>query len=189
MAVSFGKNKTASELALYVASPESRGLYYASYLPQTVAFAKNLKETETLLGYVSAHLQNPDGRQVVLLLDNFDLVYRANIEAFRDIIGYGHQYGLTAICAGPAQVMAGGDRILRVLRERNAIWLGEIDPIDAAAFGFTRQRKGGKGSGYIKLNGRFAPLQTAIINNPEGVIKSIQAKYKKLESIPEGVKV
>ena len=189
MAVGFGKNKTANELALYVASPESRGLYYASYLPQTVAFAKNLKETETLLGYVSAHLQNPDGRQVVLLLDNFDLVYRANIEAFRDIIGYGHQYGLTAICAGPAQVMAGGDRILRVLRERNAIWLGEIDPIDAAAFGFTRQRKGGKGSGYIKLNGRFAPLQTAIINNPEGVIKSIQAKYKKLESIPEGVKV
>ena len=188
IAIGFARIQSAHELALYIASPESYGLNYASYLPQTVGFAKNLKETETLLNHVSAHLQNPDGRQVVLLLDNFDLVYRAGIKIFSDVIGYGHQYDLTAICAGPAQVMAGGDRMLRVLRERNAVWLGEIDPIDAAAFGF-RQKKGGKGSGYIKLAGRFAPLHTAIIQNPESVISRIQGKYSKVENIPEGAKV
>jgi DNA segregation ATPase FtsK/SpoIIIE, S-DNA-T family len=186
IALGLGKIKSANDLALYIASPESRGLNVASHLPQTVAFAKTLKETEKMLEYVSTHLQKPDGRQVVLLLDNFDLIFRSGMEILGGVIGYGHQYKLTAICAGPAQAMAGGDRTLRVLRERNAIWLGEIDPIDAAAFGFTTQRKGGKGSGYIKLDGRVAPLQTVIIKHPESVIKMIQGKHKKQESVPQG---
>jgi S-DNA-T family DNA segregation ATPase FtsK/SpoIIIE len=182
IAFGFGKIKSNDELALYIASPESHGLNIANHLPQTVAFAKTLKETEILLGYVSAHLQKPDGRQVVMLLDNFDLIFRSGMEILGSVIGYGDQYQLTAICAGPAQAMAGGDRTLRVLRERNAIWLGEIDPIDAAAFGFTAQRKGGKGSGYIKLDSRIAPLQTVIINDPESVVKEIQGKYQKQEA-------
>ncbi|MCD4672693.1 MAG: type VII secretion protein EssC [Anaerolineaceae bacterium] len=189
IAIGLAKNKSPEELALYIGSPESRGLNLASHLPQTVAFASTLKDTETLLGYVSTHLQNPDGRQVVMLLDNFELIFRSSfLELISDVIGYGHQYHLTAICAGPAQVMAGGDRILRLLRERRSIWLGEIDPLDAATFGFTKQRKGGKGKGYINLGGEIAPLQTAIIAKTDSVIKAIQGKYPKQEQIPEGEK-
>jgi DNA segregation ATPase FtsK/SpoIIIE, S-DNA-T family len=190
IAVGLATIKSPESLALYIGAPESSGLNLTSHLPQTVTYAHTLKDTETMLGHVSAHLQNPDGRQIVMLLDNFELIFRSSyLELLSNVIGFGHQYQLTAICAGPAQVMASGDRTLRLLRERKSIWLGEIDPLDAAAFGFTRQRKGGKGKGYINLGGKIAPLQTALISHPDSAIKAIQKKYPKQKHIPQGERV
>ena len=190
IAVGLGRIFSPDQMALYIGSPESRGLYLAGYLPQVVAYAETLKDTQTLLEYVRAHLQNPDGRRVVLVLDQFDLIFRSGFsKTLIDVIGYGQEYGMTAICAGPSQAMAGGERILRLLREQNAIWLGEVDPLDAGTFGLQKQRSGGKGKGYINLSGRVAPILTAIIQKPEAVIKTIQAKYPQKVQIPQGEKI
>lgn len=189
IAVGLGRIYCPHQLALYIGAPESQELYLTSYLPQTAVYAVTLKDIKTMLGYVSAHLQNPDGRRVVLILDNFGLILRGTFpELLHDVLGFGQQYKLTAICAGAAPVMASAERILRLLREKKSIWLGEMDPLDAAAFGFHKQRNGGKGKGYINLAGQIASIQTAIIEKPENVIKHIQAKHAQESYVLEGEK-
>lgn len=187
IAVGLGQIYSPDQLALYIGAPESQELYLTSYLPQTAVYAVTLKDIKTMLEYIRAHLQNPDGRRVVLILDNFSLILRGTFpEVLQDVLGFGQQYKLTAICAGAAPVMASAERISRLLREKKSIWLGEMDPLDAAAFGFHKQRNGGKGKGYINLAGHIASIQTAIIQKPENVIKNIQAKYTRESAVLKG---